>query len=75
MMRTTFVLATSLLASVGVAQDKRVQQPSAREQLQRIHTPQSIDQQLVRLTKDLELSAQQQKHTGEENRRLPPPPR
>jgi hypothetical protein len=64
MMRTTFVLFTSLLASLGVAQDKVVQQPSAREQLQRIHTPQSIDQQLVRLTKDLELTAQQQKQVG-----------
>jgi hypothetical protein len=64
MTRTTFVLFTSLLASLGVAQDKVVQQPSAREQLQRIHTPQSIDQQLVRLTKDLELTAQQQQQVG-----------
>src|SRR6202035_2984713 len=38
-----------------------VQQPSAREQLQHIHTPQSIDQELARLTKDLELTPEQQK--------------
>jgi len=34
--------------------------PSAREQLSHIHTPQSIDQELVRLTKDLELAPEQQ---------------
>ena len=44
----------------GNAQDKGVQQPSAREQLQHIHTPQSIDQELARLTKELELTAKQQ---------------
>ena len=37
----------------GAAQDGG-QQPSAREQLQHIHTPQSIDQKLASLTKDLE---------------------
>ena len=37
------------------------QRPSAREQLQHIHTPQSIDQELARLTKDLELTPEQQK--------------
>jgi periplasmic protein CpxP/Spy len=36
------------------------QPPSAREQLQHIHTPQSIDQELARLTKDLELTREQQ---------------
>jgi hypothetical protein len=36
------------------------QQPSAREQLQHVHTPQSIDQKLASLTKDLELTPKQQ---------------
>ena len=44
----------------GVAQDTGVQQPSARQQLQHIHTPQSIDQKLAQLTKDLELTREQQ---------------
>ena len=48
------------IAGLAVAQDNGVQQPSAREQLQHIHTPQSIDQELARLTKDLELTPQQQ---------------
>lgn len=43
------------------AQDNRAPQPSAREKLQHIHTPQSIDQELARLTKDLELTPEQQK--------------
>ena len=37
------------------------QQPSAREQLQHIHTAQSIEQELARLTKDLELNREQQR--------------
>ena len=45
----------------NVAQENGTQQPSAREQLQHIHTPQSIDQELARLTKDLELTPDQQK--------------
>ena len=45
-----FMLA---MAHPAVAQDNGGQQPSARQQLQHIHTPQSIDQELVRLTKDL----------------------
>ena len=49
------------MAGLAVAQDNGVQQPSARQQLQHIHTPQSIDQELARLTKDLELTAEQQK--------------
>ena len=49
------------MAGPGVAQDKGAQQPSARQQLQHIHTPQSIDQELARLTKDLELTPEQQK--------------
>jgi hypothetical protein len=41
------------MAGAAVAQDNGVQQPSACQQLQHIHTPQSgIDQELARLTKD-----------------------
>jgi Spy/CpxP family protein refolding chaperone len=47
------------MAGPGVAQDNGVQQPSGRERLQHIHTPQSIDQELARLTKDLELTPEQ----------------
>ena len=43
----------------GNAQGKGAQERSAR-QLQHIHSPQSIDQELARLTKDLELTAEQQ---------------
>jgi periplasmic protein CpxP/Spy len=48
------------IASPAVAQDNAVQQHSARQQLQHIHTPQSIEQELARLTKDLELTREQQ---------------
>jgi periplasmic protein CpxP/Spy len=44
----------------AVAQDNGAQQAKARQQLQQIHTPQSIDQELAHLTRDLELSAEQQ---------------
>ena len=54
-------MAGRAIAQDAVAQDNRVQQPSAREQLQHIHTPQSIDEELGRLTKDLELTREQQK--------------
>jgi Spy/CpxP family protein refolding chaperone len=47
------------MAGPAVAQDKGVQ-PSACQQLQHIHTPQSIDQELARFTKDLELTPKQQ---------------
>jgi hypothetical protein len=50
-------------AGLGVAQDGG-QQPSAREQFQHIHTPQSIDQKLASLTKDLELTPEQQRQVG-----------
>ena len=50
------ILVTAVPA---VAQDKEVQQPSARQQLQQIQNPQSIDQKLARLTKDLELTPEQ----------------
>ena len=45
------------VAGPAVGQDNGVQQPSARQQLQHIHAPQSIDQELARLTRDLELTA------------------
>jgi DNA anti-recombination protein RmuC len=48
------------IAGVAAAQDNGAEQPSARQQLQHIHTPQSIDQELAHLTKDLELTAEQQ---------------
>jgi hypothetical protein len=44
------------MAVPDVAQDDRGQQPAAREQLQQIHTPRSIDQEFAHLTKDLELT-------------------
>jgi len=44
------------MAGHAVAQDYGVQQPSARQQLRHIHTPQSIEQKLASLTKDLELT-------------------
>src|SRR5882724_4607761 len=47
------------MAGLAVAQENG-QPPSARQQLQHIHTPQSIDQELARLTKDLELTPEQQ---------------
>src|ERR1700732_2446875 len=47
-------------AGLGVAQDGG-QQPTAREQLQHIHTSQSIDQKLASLTKDLELTPKQRR--------------
>jgi DNA anti-recombination protein RmuC len=49
------------LAGVAVAQENAVAPPNASQQLQRIHTPQSIDQKLAQLTKDLELTPQQQR--------------
>ena len=48
------------MAGLGATQDSGAQQPPAREQLQRVHTPQSIDQKLASLTKDLELTPAQQ---------------
>jgi periplasmic protein CpxP/Spy len=61
-----FTLAYGVMFMLGmahptvVAQENGGQQPSARQQLQHIHTPQSIDQELARLTKDLELTREQQ---------------
>src|SRR3984957_4661220 len=48
------------MTGLAVAQDGGPQ-PSAGEQLQHIHTPQSIDQKLASLTKDLELTPEQQR--------------
>lgn len=64
MRNRSFTLASALLLVLGLAvpalaQDKNPQQPPARQQLQHIHTPQSIDQELAHLTKDLELTPQQ----------------
>jgi hypothetical protein len=67
MRNRSFTLAYAVMLLLGmagaaVAQDNReLQQPSARQQLQHIHTPQSIDQELARLTKDLELTPELQK--------------
>src|SRR6202140_4661663 len=65
MRNRTFTLAYGVMLTLGmagsaVAQDNGAQQPSARQQLQHIHSPQSIDQELARLTKDLELTPEQQ---------------
>jgi protein CpxP len=51
-----------MLGTTGLAaaQNNTEQAPSARQELQHIHTPQSIDQELARLTKDLELTPAQQ---------------
>ena len=59
---STFAFGVMFLLGItaaAVAQDNGAQQPSARQQLQHIHTPQSIDQELAHLTKDLELTSQQ----------------
>ena len=54
------VMLTFGIASLALAQENTVQPPSARRQLQGIHTPRSIDEELAHLTKDLELTAGQQ---------------
>ena len=65
MRKRPFTLAFGVMLMLGmagpaVAQNNGAQQPSASQQLQHIHTPQSIDQELARLTKDLELTREQQ---------------
>jgi periplasmic protein CpxP/Spy len=55
------VMLTLGMACPALAQDNGVQQPSARQQLQHVHTPQSIYQELAHLAKDLELTPEQQK--------------
>jgi len=49
------------IAGPAVAQSTATPQPPARDQLQRIHTPQSTDDALLRLTRDLELTPEQQR--------------
>jgi hypothetical protein len=65
MRNRAFTLAYGIMLMLGtsgpaIGQDNGQQQPSARQQLQHIHTSQSIDQELARLTKDLELTPKQQ---------------
>jgi hypothetical protein len=48
------------MTAAAVAQNHQVQQPLAAQQLSRIHGAQSIDDELARLTEDLELSPVQQ---------------
>jgi periplasmic protein CpxP/Spy len=55
-----WVMVMLVGTTVAVAQDNGAQHPSARQQLQHIHAPQSIDQELDRLTKDLQLTPEQQ---------------
>jgi protein CpxP len=69
MRNRSFTLAYGIMLMLGMAGaaeaqdnsgDKAVRQPAARQQLQQIHASQSIDQELSRLTKDLELTPEQQ---------------
>jgi periplasmic protein CpxP/Spy len=65
MQNRSFTLIYGVMLMLGtmipaVAQDSGGQQPSAQQQLQHVHTPQSIDQELARLTKELELTPEQQ---------------
>jgi Spy/CpxP family protein refolding chaperone len=48
------------MTSLALAQENAGRPLSARQELQRIHTPQSIDQELAHLIKDLELTPAQQ---------------
>lgn len=48
------------MSGLAMAQDTGAREPSAHQQLEHIHTPQSIDEELARLTKDLELTPEQQ---------------
>jgi hypothetical protein len=52
------VMLTFALPSFTLAQDNPVQQPSAQQE--HLHGPRSMDEELARLTKDLELAPQQQ---------------
>jgi len=52
-----FMLGT---AGPAMAQNNGAPQPSASQQLQHIHSSQSIDQEFARLSKDLELTPEQQ---------------
>jgi Spy/CpxP family protein refolding chaperone len=64
-LRLPLTWAYAMMLVVGMtglasAQGDAVPPGSARQQLQRIHTPQSIDDELARLSKDLELTPDQQ---------------
>jgi periplasmic protein CpxP/Spy len=66
MQNRPFTLACGAMLLLGmagraVAQDNGEQQPSARQQRQRAHAPESIDEKLAQITKDLELTPEQQK--------------
>jgi periplasmic protein CpxP/Spy len=66
MVNRAFTLAGGVILLLGmggaaVAQDNGEQRPAACEQLQRMPTPESIDEKLAQLTKDLELTPEQQK--------------
>ena len=50
------VILIAGMAGPAVAQDNAAQQPSARQQLQQVHSARSIDEELAHLTKDLELT-------------------
>jgi Spy/CpxP family protein refolding chaperone len=60
----SIALACGVMLMLGAAAHAAAQnngaQPSAREQLQQIHSPQSIDDELAHLTRDLELTPAQQ---------------
>lgn len=65
MRKTSLTLACGIIFVLGMAdaaaaQDKGEQEPSARQRLQQIHSPRSMDEELAHLTKDLELSSKQQ---------------
>jgi protein CpxP len=55
------IMLVLAIAGPAVAQNAEAQPPSARQQLERIHTPQSIDQELTHLTNDLGLTPEQQR--------------
>jgi protein CpxP len=58
-----FTVAYAVMLGIAVpaiAQNEGAKQLSARQQLQHIHTSQSINEELTRLTKDLDLTPQQQ---------------
>ena len=60
----SFTLACGLMlmlesAGRGAVQANEPQPPSARQQLQHIHSSQSIDEEISRLTRDLELTPDQ----------------
>lgn len=62
--RLALVLSCGAMLVLGMvvraAAEDNAAQHSARQELQHIHAPQSINQELARLAKDLELTPQQQ---------------